>query len=66
MAVVLFAGTWRSHPILSLALPAAALVAWLPTIRERRNERWLIFYVSGIYLYTILRASADELGFPIQ
>jgi len=66
MAVVLFAGSWRSHPIISLALPAVALVAWLPTIRERRNERWLVFYVSGIYLYTILRASADELGLPIQ
>lgn len=66
MTFVLFAGTWRSKPLLSLALPALALVVWLSVIRSRRNERWLIFYVAGIYLYTVLRASADDLGFPIH
>lgn len=66
MTFVLFAGIWRQHPLVSLALPAVALVAWLPVIRGRRNERWLIFYVAGIYLYTVLRAFADEIGFPIH
>ena len=66
MAVVLFAGYWEPHPLLSLALPAVAVAVWMPVIRARRVEQWLLFYVGGIYLYTVLRALADQLGFPIQ
>ncbi|MCK9487256.1 MAG: phosphatase PAP2 family protein [Dehalococcoidia bacterium] len=60
MAAVLFAGTWRIHPALSLVGPLVALAAWWPTVRSSRPERWLFFYVAGVYVYTVLRAYADE------
>lgn len=66
MAVVLLAGYWKPHPLVSLVVPAAAVVLWIPAIRTRRVERWLLYYVAGIYLYTVLRALADEFGFPIR
>ncbi|MDA0364447.1 MAG: phosphatase PAP2 family protein [Chloroflexi bacterium] len=66
MAVVLLSGYWKPHPLVSLAVPAAAVVLWIPVIRTRRVERWLLYYVAGIYLYTVLRALADEFGFPIR
>ena len=66
LVLVLFAGYWKPHPLPSLALPAVALVWWWPTIRAGRAERWLFFYVAGIYLYTVLRAFADDLGMTVQ
>lgn len=66
LAVVLLAGYWKPHPIPSLALPAVALLWWWPAIREGRSERWLYFYVAGIYLYTVLRAFADDAGMAVQ
>lgn len=60
MAAILFAGTWRAHPALSLVAPLVSLAVWWPTLRSARAERWLFFYVAGIYVYTILRAYADE------
>lgn len=66
LVFVLFAGYWKPHPLPSLALPAAALVLWWPVIRARQAERWLFFYIGGIYLYTVLRAFADDLGVAIQ
>ncbi len=61
MTVILFAGTWRTHPLLSLAVPALALAVWWPALRSNRSERWLFGYVTGIYIYTILRGYADEI-----
>jgi membrane-associated phospholipid phosphatase len=66
LVMVLLAGYWKPHPLPSLALPAVALVWWWPTIRAGRLERWLFFYVAGIYLYTVLRAFADDLGMTVQ
>lgn len=66
LAWVLLAGYWKPHPIPSLALPAVALVWWSPELRRSHPERWLFFYVAGIYLYTVLRAYADDAGMAIQ
>lgn len=66
LAFVLLAGYWKPHPLPSLALPAVALVWWWPVIRSRQTERWLFFYVAGIYLYTVLRAFADDLGMTVR
>lgn len=62
LAVVLLAGYWKPHPIPSLALPALALLLWWQPIRGRQVERWLFFYTAGIYIYTVLRAFADDAG----
>ncbi|MGE3962369.1 MAG: phosphatase PAP2 family protein [Dehalococcoidia bacterium] len=66
LAFVLLAGYWKPHPLPSLVLPAAALLWWWPTIRGRHTERWLYFYIAGIYLYTVLRAFADDSGMQIR
>ncbi len=64
---VLLAGYWKPHPVPSLVLPAVALALWWPLLRStRRPERWLFFYVAGIYLYTVLRAYADDAGMTIR
>ncbi len=41
-------------------------MVWWPTLRSNRPERWLFWYVAGIYVYTILRAYADEMGLRWQ
>ncbi|MEZ4503674.1 MAG: phosphatase PAP2 family protein [Dehalococcoidia bacterium] len=66
MAGVLFTGAWKAHPLVSLALPLIAVAIWVPAFRQRRIERWLFVYTLGIYVYTVLRAYADETGFPVQ
>lgn len=66
MAAVLLGGYWKTHPLPSLVVPLAALVAWSTVIRRGERERWLFFYVAGIYLYTILRAFADDHGFVVR
>ncbi len=66
LAWVLLAGYWKPHPIPSLALPAVALIWWWPELRRPRSGRWLFFYVAGIYLYTVLRAYADDAGMAVQ
>jgi membrane-associated phospholipid phosphatase len=66
MAGVLFTGAWKAHPLFSLLLPTVATVVWLPAFRHRRVERWLFIYTLGIYVYTVLRAYADEAGFPVR
>ncbi|MQC18018.1 MAG: hypothetical protein DWG80_02955 [Chloroflexi bacterium] len=66
LAWVLLAGYWKPHPIPSLALPVVALVWWGPELRRPHPERWLFFYVAGIYLYTVLRAYADDVGLTVQ
>jgi membrane-associated phospholipid phosphatase len=47
-------------------LPAVALVLWWRPIRRGGRERWLFFYVAGIFVYTILRAFANNGGFAIR
>lgn len=63
---MLLAGLWKPHPLPSLLLPALALVLWWPSIRQGHAERWLFFYVAGIYVYTILRGFANDGGFAIH
>lgn len=65
-ALLLVTGYWQWHPLLSLAVPVVIASVWRAPIRERRAERWLLYYVTGMYTYTILRALADDIGFPIQ
>lgn len=66
MAVVLLAGYWKAHPLPSLIVPLVALTPWLAAVRRGDRSRWLFFYVAGIYLYTILRAFADEHGLEVR
>ena len=66
LVIVLLAGYWKPHPLPSLALPAMSLVWWWPVLKARRVERWLYFYIAGIYLYTVLRAFADDSGIEVR
>lgn len=66
MVAVLLAGYWEPYPFPSLIVPAIAIFAWRHIIFSVRVERWLVFYVAAIYLYTVLRAVADDAGLPIQ
>ncbi|MQC17333.1 MAG: phosphatase PAP2 family protein [Chloroflexi bacterium] len=66
MVVVLLAGLWKPHPVHSLLLPAVALVPWWGIMRAGHRERWLYLYVTGIFVYTILRAFANEGGMMIR
>lgn len=63
---MLLAGLWKPHPVPSLLLPALALCCWWTPVRRGHRERWLLFYVAGIYVYTILRAFANDGGLAIQ
>src|SRR5690606_11749670 len=66
LVAVLLAGLWKPHPLPSLLIPALALAVWWPSIRQGHPERWLFFYVAGIYVYTILRGFANDGGFAIR
>jgi membrane-associated phospholipid phosphatase len=66
LTVVLLTGLWKPHPVPSLLLPAVALLPWWQMVRRGDRERWLFFYVAGIFVYTILRAFANESGMEIH
>ncbi|MPZ99236.1 MAG: phosphatase PAP2 family protein [Dehalococcoidia bacterium] len=66
MITVLATGSWKPQPLLFLALPLASGLAWWPALRDRQQRSWWFAYVGGLYVYTMLRAFADEHGFPVQ
>ena len=51
---------WQDHPAIGWALVAVTAAVWFPEIRLRRARLWALTYVAGIFLYTLLRAYADE------
>lgn len=66
LVVVLLTGLGKPHPVPSLLLPALAVLPWWQMIRRGDRERWLFFYVAGIFVYTILRAFANDSGMGIH
>lgn len=58
--------TWQDHTWFGFLLVGLALALWVPEARQRRIRRWWFVYVAGIFVYTLLRAYADEAGAPIR
>ncbi len=57
--------TWYEHEWLAGVLLAVAALIWLPDLRHG-ERRWWFIYVAGLFIYTLLRAQADNFLFPIQ
>lgn len=58
--------TWQDHIWFGLLLIGATAIAWLPELRHRRLRTWWFVYVAGIFVYTLLRAFADETAIPVR
>ncbi len=58
--------TWQDHLWLGFLLVGVAVLLWAPEARQHRVRRWWFVYVAGIFVYTLLRAYADETGVPIR
>ncbi len=51
---------WQDHLWFGVALVAVAAIAWAPELAHARIRRWWFVYVAGTFVYTLLRALADE------
>ncbi|GIW13822.1 MAG: hypothetical protein KatS3mg062_1261 [Tepidiforma sp.] len=58
--------TWQDHIWVGGLLVAVAGAAWAPEVRHRRLRSWWFIYVAGIFVYTLLRAFADETAIPVR
>ncbi|MEX2081559.1 MAG: phosphatase PAP2 family protein [Dehalococcoidia bacterium] len=58
--------TWQDREWVGYLLLAGATLAWLPELPRKRMHRVWFFYVAGIFLYTLLRARADETVIPVR
>jgi hypothetical protein len=70
-ALLLMAGTvatkvWQDHIWVGFGLVGVTLMVWAPEVRLRRERVWWFAYVAGIFVYTLLRAYADETGIPVR
>ena len=57
---------WVDHVWIAVTLIVITSLAWAPEIREKRARRWWFLYVTGIFIYTILRSFADETSVPVR
>jgi len=60
MSAAVATRTWQDHPWFGVALVGVTFVAWAPELQMRRQRSWWFVYVAGIFVYTLLRALADE------
>ena len=65
LALLLMTGTvatriWQDHIWFGFLLVGVTIAVWAPEFRLRRERLWWFGYVAGIFLYTLLRAYADE------
>lgn len=57
---------WQDHIWFGVALALGTVVVWVPEMRLRRARIWWFAYVAGTFIYTLLRAVADDTGIPIR
>lgn len=57
---------WQDHIWFGFLLVGITLAVWAPELRLRRERLWWFGYVAGIFVYTLLRAYADETVIPTQ
>lgn len=65
LALSLATRAWYQHEWMAWALLAGTTAIWAPDLR-RGARRWWFFYVAGVFVYTLLRAQADDFAFPVQ
>ncbi|MGE0228315.1 MAG: phosphatase PAP2 family protein [Dehalococcoidia bacterium] len=65
LALSLATRTWYDHEWMAWALLAVTAAVWAPDMRHG-PRRWWFFYVAGLFVYTLLRAEADEFAFPVH
>lgn len=58
--------TWQDHIWIGFLLVAVTLAVWIPELPRPRARRWWFVYVWGIFVYTLLRALADETPIPTR
>jgi hypothetical protein len=65
LALSLATRAWCQHEWLAWVLLAAATAIWAPDLRHGAR-RWWFFYVAGLFVYTLLRAQADDFVSPVH
>lgn len=65
LALSLATRTWYQHEWMAWVLLAVTAAIWAPDLRHGQR-RWWFFYVAGLFVYTLLRAEADEFVFPVH
>jgi hypothetical protein len=66
MTLLVVTRYWQDHVWLGFTVFGLAALVWLPELTRPRMRRWWFFYVGGTFLYTLLRAFADETSIPIR
>lgn len=57
---------WQDHIWFGFVLVGITLAVWAPEWKLRRERVVWFGYVTGIFIYTLLRAFADETAIPVQ
>ncbi len=57
---------WVDYPWFAVGLIAVTLLVWAPEFARVRARRWWFVYVTGIFIYTLLRSFADETAIPVR
>lgn len=66
MAATVATRVWQEHLWFGFVLVGLTLAVWIPEVRQRRERTLWFIYVAGIFVYTLLRALADETWIPIR
>jgi len=66
MAGTVATRVWQDHLWFGFLLVGVTFAVWAPEIRLRRERLWWFTYVAGIFVYTLLRAIADETAIPVR
>lgn len=66
LTALMVSKVWQRHIWVDLGLVSVAGAAWFPELRRVGTRRWWFLYVVGIFIYTVLRSYADNLGFPLH
>lgn len=57
---------WQDHMWFGFLLVGMTAAAWAPELKLRRERTWWFAYIAGIFVYTLLRALADETLIPVR
>jgi len=66
MAATVATRTWQDHTWFGFLLVGLTFAVWAPEIRMRRERLWWFALVAGVFVYTLLRAYADETVIAVQ
>lgn len=66
MGGVVASKVWQDQAWVGFAVVGVTAAVWAPELSRPRARRWWFAYVAGIFVYTLLRAYADETLIPIR